>query len=150
MRTPLLRIALVAVALAAAVHLAYAQADAAVILQFERAADSYAFAHRQDDRRGTTPARLVEGEFFTPLVAAAFRARISGVSGCNTPERGEGGAVVPPVNTSAAGAVPLPACLIAVLPHLPEELEYRAAGVALILADAHRGTVVDVLHAAFR
>jgi hypothetical protein len=138
------------VAVAAVAYEAHAQqADAAVILQFERAADNYAFTHRQDDRRGTTPARLVEGEFFTPLVAASLRARIKNVSGCNTPERGEGGAVVPPVNTSVAGTSELPRCLTNALPRLPAELEYRAAGVALILADAHRGIVVDILHAAF-
>ena len=150
MKTSFVRILLLSGVIAGMARDVHAQqSDAAVILQFERAADTYAFAHRQDDRRGTTPARLVEGEFFTPIAAAAFRARIRSVAGCNTPERGEGGAVVPSVTASSAGTIPLPSCLADVLPHLPEELEYRAAGVALLLTDAHRGIVVDVLHAAF-
>jgi hypothetical protein len=43
----------------------------------------------------------------------------------------------------------VPPCIASVLPPLPNELEYRAAGVALLLADAHVHVVVDVLHAAF-
>ena len=150
MKTSFVRILLLSAAVAGiALDVHAQQPDAAVILQFERAADTYAFTHRQDDRRGTTPARLVEGEFFTPLVAASFRARIRSAAGCNTPERGEGSAVVPSVNASSAGTIPLTPCLVNVLPRLPEELEYRAAAVALLLTDAHRGIVVDVLHAAF-
>jgi hypothetical protein len=149
MRIMLARVVLLGVALSAGAYQADpGQADASPLLQFQRAADTYAFAHRQDDRRGTTPARLVEGQFFTPSVAASFRARIRSVTGCSLP-RGEGGAVVPSVNAPVTGASPLPSCLASALPRLPEELEYRSAGVALILADAHRGIVVDVLHAAF-
>jgi hypothetical protein len=150
MNNSLVRSVLVSAALAGVVRDAPGgQTDTSAILQFERAADTYAFTHRQDDRRGAKPARLVEGQFFTPVVAAVFRQRIKRVSGCNTPARGEGGAIVPAVNTPVAGAVLLPACLTSALPHLPDELEYRAAGAALILADAHRGIVVDVLHGAF-
>ena len=130
----------------------YGQADSAVILQFQRAADSYAFAHRQDERRNAPAMQLTEGQFFTPIVAAAFRARIraaTGAAGCHAPSQGEGRFEVPVVNASAAASDPLPQCLTSALPRLPEELEYRVAGVALILADAHRNVVVDVLHAAF-
>jgi hypothetical protein len=35
------------------------------------------------------------------------------------------------------------------LPRLPDELQYRAVGVALILVDTHANLVVDVLHAVF-
>ena len=42
-----------------------------------------------------------------------------------------------------------PACLAAVLPRLPEELEYRVVGVTLVLVDVHANLVVDVLHGAF-
>jgi hypothetical protein len=38
---------------------------------------------------------------------------------------------------------------MAALPKLPPELDYRSAGVALVLVDAHAGLVVDVLHGAF-
>lgn len=129
----------------------YAQpSDASVILQFQRAADTYVFIQRQDERRGASSMRQVEGELFTPLAATAFRARIRGAaSECDLPGRGEGGFVVPSVSTSAADTESLPACLTAVLPHLPSELEYRAAGVALVLVDRRRNIVVDVLHAAF-
>ena len=147
MAAPLLLIA----ALAGIAGDGYAQSmDASAILQFQRAADSYAFAQRQDERRGASAVLRAEGELFTPIVGAAFRARIRAASvECNTPGRGEGSFVVPSVNTSAAGTEVLPACLAAVLPHLPSELEYRGAGMALILIDAHRNLVVDVLHAAF-
>lgn len=43
----------------------------------------------------------------------------------------------------------LPDCVLAVLPRLPEELEYRESGVVMILLDPHANMVVDVLHGAF-
>ena len=142
-------VAIVALALAAPVALhARQQVDAAVIVQFQRAADSYAFQHRQTERRGASPAPLVEGAFFTPLVAAAFRDRIR-VSGCEIPQQSDDDSAVPRPNDSTEGTSPLAPCLSAVLPALPAELEYRASGVALLLADAHLHIVVDVLHAAF-
>ena len=140
---------IVVIALAAHVAVeARQQIDAAVIVQFQRAADSYAFHHRQAERRAAPPAPLVEGAFFTPLVAAAFRDRIR-TSGCEIPRGSAGDAAVPRPDQSSEGASPLPPCLSAVLPALPAELEYRVSGVALLLADAHLHIVVDVLHAAF-
>ena len=124
------------------------QMDPAAIVQFQRAADSYAFHHRQADRRGAPPAPLVEGAFFTPIVAAAFRDRIR-KSGCEMPQGSAGDSAVPRPNESSEGTRPLPPCLSAVLPALPAELEYRTSGVALLLADAHLHIIVDVLHAAF-
>ena len=132
------------VSLPAALH-SRDQADQSVMLQFQRAADSYAFQHRQTERRGAPPAPLVEGAFFTPAVAAEFRNRLR-AAGCE-PAGGQE-SVVPRVNSSTEGTGPLPSCMSAALPKLPPELEYRAAGVALILADAHLHIVVDVLHAA--
>jgi len=122
------------------------QGDDGVILQFQRVADSYAFQHRQSERRGAPPARLVEGVFFTPQVAAALRDRLR-AAGCRNAAGQE--FVVPRVNSSTEGTGPVQSCMAAVLPQLPPELEYRVAGVALILADAHLHIVVDVLHAAF-
>ena len=49
---------------------------------------------------------------------------------------------------AAVGTQPLPGCVSSVLPRLPEELEYRSAGVALILLDTHANMVVDVLDGA--
>jgi len=137
-----------AVALAAVTLEARQQIDAGVIVQFQRAADSYAFEHRQAERRSAPPPSLVEGAFFTPLVAAAFRDRIR-TSGCGIPQGAAGDSAVPRLNQSSEGAKALPPCLSAVLPALPAELEYRVSGVALLLADAHLHIVVDVLHAAF-
>ena len=120
--------------------------DEAVILQFQRAADSYAFQHRQTERRGAAPARLVEGAFFTPQVAAALRDRLR-AAGCKNAAGEE--FVVPRVNSSSEGTSPVESCMSAVLPKLPPELEYRVAGVVLVLADAHLHIVVDILHGAF-
>jgi len=124
------------------------QTDAAVILEFQRAADSYAFHHRQTERRGAPPAALAEGAFFTPEVAAMLRQRIR-KSGCEMPRGSAGDSAVPRPNQSSEGTSLLPPCLSALLPALPAELEYRTSGVALLLADAHLHIVVDVLHAAF-
>ena len=142
-------VSIVALMLAASVTAPQAQQtmDAAVIVQFQRAADSYAFQHRQTERRGAAPAPLVEGAFFTPQVAAAFRSRIQR-SGCEN-SQGSAASAVPRPNGSTEGTSALPPCLSAVLPALPPELEYRASGVALLLTDAHLHIVVDVLHAAF-
>ena len=141
--------ATIAVTLLASVTLQARQPqDAGVIAKFQRAADSYAFQHRQTERRGTPPAPSVEGAFFTPLVAAAFRHRIR-TSGCEIPQTGEGDSAVPRPNDFTDGTSPLAPCLVAVLPSLPAELEYRTRGIALVLADAHLKIVVDVLHAAF-
>ena len=122
--------------------------DDQTLLQFQRAADSYAFAHRQDDRRGRPPSSFAEGRFFTPRVAATLRARIL-IGGCELPGTGDRDFVVPRVNAATDGTHAVSPCLVAVLPKLPPELEYRSAGVALVLADAHLHIVVDVLHAAF-
>jgi universal stress protein A len=142
-------VAIVVLALVSPVALqARQQVDAAVIVQFQRAADSYAFQHRQAERRGVSPASLIEGAFFTPQAAAAFRHRIR-VSGCAVPQPSDADSVVPRPSGSIEGTRPPGPCLSAVLPALPAELEYRVRGVALLLADAHLHVVVDVLHAAF-
>lgn len=125
-------------------------ADEQAILQFQRAADSYAFAHRQTERRGAVPTTLVEGTLFTPAAANAFRSRIRSAlaSGCVLPDPGADFSV-PRVNTATTGTAVVPPCIAAALPKLPAELEFRLSGVALVLADAHLHIVVDVLHAAF-
>jgi hypothetical protein len=132
---------------ATALHARQPKDDSAIV-QFQRAADSYAFQHRQTERRGAALVPLIEGAFFTPQVAAALRDRIR-ASGCEIQNAGDRDFVVPRVNATSEGTSPLPPCLSSALPKLPPELEYRAAGVALILADAHLHIVVDILHAAF-
>ena len=126
--------------------------DSQVITQFQRAADSYAFTHRRVERRHDTPALNTEGALFTPPAASAFRQRLQRAIrsvGCDPPQPPGLNFVVPRVNANASGSLALSSCIGAVLPKLPAELEYRTAGVALLLVDAHTGVVVDVLHAAF-
>ena len=141
---------LIAAMIAAAPVRAQEFRDAAAITQFQRAADGYAFTHRQTDRRGSSPEVLQEGAIFTPVVAAAFRARVAASlrrDGCSLPA--DTSNVVPRVNAQSSGAALVPQCVAAALPRLPDELEYRMSGVVLVLSDAHRHIVVDVVHAAF-
>jgi hypothetical protein len=136
-----------------------------VFLQFQRAADTYAFKHRQVEGRlgGTPDTRAMaagmraerpspdEGILFTPLVAAAFRNRIQltlRTGWCVGPDTNLS-SVVPRPNDAAVGTAGLAECLVAALPKLPRELEYRSVGVALVVIDAHPGLVVDILHGAF-
>lgn len=128
-----------------------AASDSTAIQQFQRAADSYAFSHRQVERRRDPMPLAAEGRLFTPVAAAAFRSRIaSAVNGdCRAPEPAPDNFAVPVVNGSIAETTSLPPCIAARLPRLPEELEYRVAGAALVLADSHLRVVVDVLHGAF-
>lgn len=138
--------------------------DSEAIRQFQRAADAYAFQHRQVQRRlgdaaATTAMAAamraarpspVDGALFTPVISAALRARINAATqaGCAPPKPGQDSAVPRP-NDDAASALAVAGCITAVLPRLPEELEYRAAGIALVLVDTHANLVVDILHAAF-
>jgi hypothetical protein len=139
--------------------------DGQVITQFERAVDAYAFQHRQVQRRaGETVDQQAmagamrasrpsaeDGAIFTPMVAAAFHSRIATAlrsGSCNRPST-DANFVVPRPNQDAGGTLPISACLAAVLPRLPAELEYRVAGVVLLLVDTHANLVVDVLHGAF-
>lgn len=129
---------------------AMAQSGDAAILQFQRSADSYAFAARQVKPPGTVHARLEEGAIFTPQVAFALRGRIAVAtrkSNCAIEPTAD--FVVPRVNDPAVTTRPLVPCVSTTLPKLPPELEYRMAGVALILADTNRHIVVDILHGAF-
>jgi hypothetical protein len=137
--------------------------DAQAMTQFLRAADAYAFQHRQIQRRTGEPASRSamasalrkaqaispEGTLFTPPIAAAFRNRIAAAlraAGCRQPAPPS--AVVPRPSEDADGAELMAPCITDALPRLPEELEYRITGVALLLVDTHAHLVVDVLHAA--
>jgi hypothetical protein len=126
--------------------------DAAIMINFQRATDSYAFTHRQRERHGEWPAAGVEGTLFTPIVSDAFRKRIRRATAggaCKLPDTAIRDFSVPRVNAPVDSSPGVPACIASMLPRLPEELEYRVAGVALLLVDAHLHIVVDVLHAAF-
>jgi hypothetical protein len=101
-----------------------------------------------------------QGNVFTADVARVFRARIAG---CLTPEEmdiilTEGDEddpiAVPPLVANAPwpAGVPfnfVPPSLIAALPPLPPELQYRIIGRSLVLWDHHANVIVDFLSAAF-
>lgn len=159
-------VAAVACAAAASARSQEAFGDAAAITQFQRSVDAYAFQHRQVQRRlgeavdqsamaasmrAVRPA-AADGDFFTPIVAAVFRNRIAialRTQSCQIAMPDRPSSEVPRVGTLAIGTAALPSCLLAVLPRLPEELEYRGASVAIILVDTHANLVVDVLHGAY-
>lgn len=124
-------------------------AETRAVVEFQRAVDRYAFARRQvAHQQAAPPAR--EGDLFSPLIADVLRHRIDGAirSGCALPDRPPS-FVVPRVGGNADGAPALAPCITRALPGLPAELQYRAAGAALLLVDSAGGTVVDVLHGAF-
>ena len=125
--------------------------DTQAIVQFQRAADSYALTHRQVERKLSAadqmPAALRaarsgshQNVFFTPAVQVAFRNRIT--HALRSPE-----CVAELANqASQEGRV---ACVTKVLPHLPDELEYIVFGRTLLLVDRHVHIVVDVFLDAF-
>jgi hypothetical protein len=140
--------------------------DVAAMIQFQRSVDGYAFVHRQVQRRlgegadqralaaGMHAARpsAADGDFFTPAIAAAFHTRIATAlktHGCVIAHAGTPSSEVPRVGFLTIATFGVPECVLGVLPRLPEELEYRQAGVVMILLDTHANMVVDVLHGAF-
>lgn len=148
-------------------------ADTRAIVEFHRAADTYAFLHRQAERiiemahrRANEPLDIRAGEladaiiakraqtrgmnFFTPSVVAVFRelAAIAVHGGCDAGELKTGvWELSHEVNSPATGSEPISACLAKALPDLADELEYRSAGTVLLLVDHHANLVVDVLPA---
>jgi hypothetical protein len=143
------------------------------IVDFHRAADAYAFLHRQVERRiGMAHQRAGQPEtvaaaelaaaiiaertretqppLFTPAVVAAFRELAIGAvhDGCDAGELRTGALeLFQQVNSPATGSQSIAVCLAAVLPDLPDELEYRSAGTVLLVVDVHANLVVDVLPA---
>jgi hypothetical protein len=150
-------------------------ADTRAIVEFQRAADSYAFMHRQVERRlglahrrsgkpidsiesaelaaaiVAERSKATEGMLFTPAVVAAFRhiaSRASRAPGCDPGELRTGvWEMFHDINSPATGTKPIGECIAAALPALPDELEYRSGGTVLLLVDSHANLVVDVLPA---
>ena len=145
--------------------------DERVLLEFQRAADSYAFVHRQMERRlglahraaGEPMApiesaelasairaerpRSLPGEFFTPGVTSAVRARLMTAvrRGCDAGELQSGISPVLRVYEPATSTHAVPDCIATALPQLPVELAFRSVEGALVLVDPHAGLVLDVL-----
>lgn len=182
MTTPaLVAASLVATALvagAAAIDREVAQdtfADTRAVVEFQRAADSYAFLHRQVERRlglahrraGKPPdviesaelaaaiiaerSKASEGMLFTPAVVAVFResaGRAVRAAGCDAGELRSGvWEMFHQVNSPATDTDPVRPCIAQALAPLPEELEYRSAGTVLLIVDPHANLVVDLLPA---
>lgn len=96
-----------------------------------------------------------QGEIFSPAVARYFRMIIAdalregGIPDMLAIVEDENDVrVVARVNgdyPAGASISLMPPCLLAALPPLPEELEYRFLGRDLILRDVHAGLIVDVV-----
>lgn len=164
-----------AVALALQVGAAAAVAqefpDVHATVEFQRAADRYAFMHRQVERRlglahlkAGVPVSEIEseelaaairaertrtspGELFTPEMACVIGSRLVAASrrGCDIGELQSTMWGVLRINGPATTTNQLPECVAAVLPHLPPELEYRSTQGVLVIVDGHANLVVDVL-----
>jgi hypothetical protein len=103
-----------------------------------------------------------QGEIFTPEIAALFRRLVyPEMKGPDAPETKKAmkddapapGTVALKVNAKYPESQPLPtvpANLLAQLPKLPEDLEYRVVRNALILRDVHANLIVDVIPKAIR
>lgn len=132
------------------------------VVEFQRAADAYAFLHRQVERQvGRDPAALAAGivaartranagGLFTPPVVAAFREIAARAihDGCDAGELRTGAWELSHEPFAAAtGSRTVSPCMVSALPDLPDELEYRSAGTVLLLVDPHANLVVDVLPA---
>ena len=94
-----------------------------------------------------------QGDIFSPAIAQYFRMAIA--SALHEGEIHDMLAIVEEENSvdiparvnaeyPAGASIPLmPTCLLAALPQLPPELEYRFLGRDLILWDVHAGLIVD-------
>ena len=137
--------------------------DTDAIVRFQRAADNYAFLHRQVERRlgmihhappgsdamaiamrEARPGAMM-GELLTADVVPVIRlvlTRAARAADCGLPPLGGRSAQV---HDLAHDTDPLPPCLLDALPRLPVELEFRWSGDALVLVDTHAGLVVDLI-----
>ena len=96
-----------------------------------------------------------QGDIFTEAVARMFHRRIrsclvrADIEAILADQRyGEQGQVTPHVNAVWPVRVPfdmVPPQLLAALPRLPSELQYRIIGSSLVLWDHHANLVVDIL-----
>ena len=112
-----------------------------VVLAFQRAADDYAFLHRRLERRVEPLAGARQGDLFTPVVLVALRARIDRALRAHAHTAAD----VHAAELAKGFDLALPPCILAALPPLPSELEYRIVGRDLILFDPHASLVVDSL-----
>ena len=101
-----------------------------------------------------------QGDVFMPEVVAFFRVTVAralrdgGIEDFLAIVEDDNAVhVVPTVNgdyPAGASLSSMPPCLLAVLPPLPEELEYRFLGRDLVLVDLRAGLIVDFIPRALR
>jgi len=122
-----------------------------------KAAQDGLAAHIREARPGAK-----QGEIFTPEIAQLFRRlmypEVKGEQGKETTlamkeDAPNPKAIVLKVNARYPDSAPLPTVppnLLASLPPLPEDLEYRIVGTDLILRDVHANLIVDFFPKAIR
>ena len=97
-----------------------------------------------------------EGEIFSPPTALEFRRRLRALATadlCSTILDDNPGSVSRPVSRDypeGRAVATTPAAVLAILPQLPPDLEYRLAGHDLILLDIRANIVVDRIAAAIK
>lgn len=101
-----------------------------------------------------------QGDIFTPAIASLFRRlmypELKGPDGAETKKamKDDAPAAIPlKVNGGYPDTAPLPTVppnLLANLPQLPKDLEYRIIGKHLILRDVHANVIVDYMSNAIR
>jgi hypothetical protein len=126
-------------------------ADPAVLFESKRALAAAIRAARADAE---------QGEIFSPAMARYFRILIAdaikegGIEDLLAIIEDENTVHIPAavnVDYPAGRSISLmPPCLLAALPPLPPELEYRFVGPDLILWDVHAGVIVDFVPNAIR
>ncbi|HEY0876383.1 MAG TPA: hypothetical protein VGD94_23115 [Vicinamibacterales bacterium] len=127
-----------------------ADADPTTIEAHQRGLEKLLKAERKDAK---------QGDIFTPTTRRVLRQLLAGVLG-----GGDGAALKATIMDENPGKITLavnsrypddlpvstvPPQVLAALPKLPEELEYRFIGNRLILLDVHAYTVVDYMDNAF-
>lgn len=117
-------------------------------------------AHRSALRRaiGAVRSRAQQGDIFTQDVRAYFRRQIArALAGADAAQiksailEDNPGAIRLRVNAPYPNTIPrstMPPQILAALPKLPEELEYRFIGDRLILLDIHAELVADYMESA--
>ncbi len=104
----------------------------------------------------STRRRPREGQIFRPRIAAEFRSRLRLVAtadACDTIMDDNPGQLRHPVSRDYPEGKPrssVPATVLAILPILPPDIEYRFAGGDLVLLDTRANIVVDRMVNAIR
>ncbi len=120
--------------------------------ELTRSSDALAAAIQRQRRNAR------RGDLFTPAIADAFKRRIAaairdanlGPALADIDDEGAG-IKNPAVHLrfpAAAQMATMPPSLLAALPPLPKELEYRVVGTNLVLRDVDAALVIDVIPAA--